>query len=271
VIVRKGALADNVPTRDLRVTKGHSLLIDDVLIPVEELVNHRSILWDDRAQAMTIYHIELATHDVLLADGAPAESYRDDGNRRLFGNANSGWDQPAKPPCAPVRTSGSVVDAAWRWLLDRAGPRPGLPLTDEADLHLLVDGQRLNPSARHGAAYAFDLPPRPHCVRIVSRAGVPQELGLARDRRALGVALRRIVLKRGATLRTLHANDAVLTDGFHAFEPDNRFRWTDGDAVIPDGVIRSALLAEPADRLAIELHVAATMRYAADGTAQAAA
>ena len=271
VIVRKGALADNVPTRDLRVTKGHSLLIDDVLIPVEELVNHRSILWDDRAQAVTIYHIELATHDVLLADGAPAESYRDDGNRRLFGNANSGWDQPANPPCAPVRTSGSVVDAAWRWLLDRAGPRPGLPLTDEADLHLLVDGQRLNPSARHGAAYAFDLPTRPHCVRIVSRAGVPQELGLARDRRALGVALRRIVLKRGATLRTLHADDAVLTDGFHAFEPDNRFRWTDGDAVIPDGVIRSALLAEPADRLAIELHVAATMRYAADGTAQAAA
>jgi hypothetical protein len=36
-------------------------------------------------------------------------------------------------------------------------------------------------------------------------------------------------------------------------------------------VIRSALRAEPADRLAIELHVAATMRYAADGTAQAAA
>ena len=40
----KGALADNVPHRDLRVTKGHSLYIDGVLIPVEELINHRSIL-----------------------------------------------------------------------------------------------------------------------------------------------------------------------------------------------------------------------------------
>jgi hypothetical protein len=44
VIVRKGALADNVPTHDLRVTKGHSLYLDGVLIPVEELLNNRSIL-----------------------------------------------------------------------------------------------------------------------------------------------------------------------------------------------------------------------------------
>jgi hypothetical protein len=43
VIVRKGALADNVPYYDLRVTKGHAFYVDDVLIPVEFLVNHRSI------------------------------------------------------------------------------------------------------------------------------------------------------------------------------------------------------------------------------------
>ena len=50
VIVLKGALADNVPAQNLRVTKGHSLYIDGVLIPVEFLVNHRTILWDDHAQ-----------------------------------------------------------------------------------------------------------------------------------------------------------------------------------------------------------------------------
>ena len=81
VIVCKGALAPNVPHADLRLTKGHSLFLDDVLIPVEFLVNHRSILWDDRAQEVSVYHIELDTHDVLVANGAPAESYRDDGNR----------------------------------------------------------------------------------------------------------------------------------------------------------------------------------------------
>jgi len=44
VIVRKGALADNVPNADLRVTRAHSFYLDNVLIPAEFLVNHRSIL-----------------------------------------------------------------------------------------------------------------------------------------------------------------------------------------------------------------------------------
>ena len=111
-----------MPHHDFRVTKGHSLYIDDVLIPVEFLVNHRSILWDDRAQEVTVYHLELDTHDVLLANGAPAESYRDDGNRWLFQNANSGWHLPPKPTLRPVLTGGPIVDAVWRRLLDRDGP-----------------------------------------------------------------------------------------------------------------------------------------------------
>jgi hypothetical protein len=112
--------------------------LDDVLIPVEFLVNHRSIEWNDRAQEVELYHIELDTHDVLIANGAPAESYRDDGNRWLFQNADSGWELPPQTPCAPVLTGGPIVDAAWRRLLDRAGPRRGLPLTDDHDLHVLA-------------------------------------------------------------------------------------------------------------------------------------
>ena len=77
-------------------------------------MNHRSITWDDRAQEVSIYHVELLTHDVLIADGAPAESYRDDGNRQLFRNANSGWGLPPQPACAPVLTGGPIVDAIWR-------------------------------------------------------------------------------------------------------------------------------------------------------------
>jgi hypothetical protein len=77
-----------------------------VLIPVEFLVNHRSILWDDRAQEVTIYHIELEMHDVLPANGVLAETCRDDGNRWLFHNANTGWLLPAPEPCAPVLAGG---------------------------------------------------------------------------------------------------------------------------------------------------------------------
>jgi hypothetical protein len=251
--------------RDLRVTKGHSLLIDDVLIPVEYLVNHRTILWDDRAQEVSLYHVELATHDVLLANGAPAESYRDDGNRWLFANANSAWDQAPQVPCAPVLTGGAIVDAAWRRLLDRAGPRPGVPLTDEPDLHLVVDGQRVDAARRRDGTHLFLIRNRQGAVRVVSRAGIPQELGLARDSRMLGVALRRIALSQGSRLRTLDAEDTAPIDGFHAFEAVNGFLWTNGDAVVP-----SSLFDGFSGPLTIELQVAATTRYLANSAVQAA-
>jgi len=236
VIVCQGALADNVPNRDLRVTKGHSLHIDDVLIPAEFLVNHRSILWDDVAQEVELYHIELETHDVLVANGAPAESYRDDGNRWLFRNANSGWGLPPQVPCAPVLTGGPVVDAVWRRLLERAGPRPDVPTTDDPDLHLMVDGRRVDVASGSDVWHIFRLAAPPTTVRIVSRAGVPQELGFARDPRCLGVALRQIMVTRDAQIRTIEAEDALLTDGFHDYEADNDIRWTDGDAGVPAGL-----------------------------------
>jgi Hint domain/Calx-beta domain len=260
VILRKGALADNVPHHDLRVTKGHSLYLDDVLIPVEFLVNHRSILWDDRAQEVALYHIELASHDVLLANGAPAESYRDDGNRWLFQNTSTSWDLAPQVPCAPVLTGGPVVDAVWRRLLKRSGPRPNLPLSEDPDLHLLVDGDRLDPVSRHGAAQIFHLSDRPAAVRIVSRAGAPAELGLARDPRVLGVALRRLVVRKGTRFEVIEANDGRLIDGFHVFEADCGFRWTDGDATIP-----AEVFAGYSGSLELILHIGDTAHYLLDG------
>jgi len=233
VILRKGALADNVPNRDLRVTKGHSFLLDNILIPVEFLVNHRSILWDDRTKETTIYHLELETHDILLANGAPAESYRDDGNRWLFQNGNSGWGLPPREPCAPVLTGGPLVDAAWRRLLDRAGPRPGLPLTDEPDLHLLVDGVRMNGCRYPGGIFEFALSATTGDIRLVSRAGAPAETGLARDPRVLGVAVRQLRVTRGAAMTLMSASDPAMAEGFHSYEKDNDFRWTDGAAPVP--------------------------------------
>ena len=45
--------------------------------------------------------------------------------------------------------------------------------------------------------------------------------------------VRQIRLWQGRQLRLLHAEDTALAEGFHAFEPDNGFRWTDGNAVLP--------------------------------------
>ena len=260
VVVRKSALADNVPNHDLRVTKAHSLYIDGVLIPVEFLVNHRSILWDDHAQEVSLYHIELETHDVLLANGASAESYRDDGNRWLFQNANSGWDLPPQEPCAPVLTGGPIVDAIWRRLLERASPGRSVPLTQEPDLHLLIDGKRMDAIERRAGMQMFRLPSRPGTARIRSRAAAPQELGLARDPRQLGVAVRRIVLADRTRQWMLAAEETTLAEGFHAFEPDNGIRWTDGDAEIP-----KELLAGIDGPCMLMLHLGGATQYLDDG------
>ncbi len=256
VIVRKGALANNVPHQDLHVTKGHSLYLDGALIPVEFLVNYRSILWDDRAREVQLHHIELATHDVLLANGAPAESYRDDGNRWLFANANTGWSLPPQTPCAPVVTGGSVVDAIWRRLLARAGGPLKRPTTADPDLHLLVDGVRIDGEQRINGGYLFDLPQVPAEVRLISRVVVPSELGSARDPRTLGVALRQVMLWQGPRVRVIEPADPSLRDGFHGFEPHLAARWTSGAARLP-----AALFDGLTGPCQLELRVACTARY----------
>jgi hypothetical protein len=53
---------------------------------------------------------------------------------------------------------------------------PRLPLTDDPDLHLLVNGQRLNPTLRVDDQYLFRLSAAPNTVRIVSRAAIPQDM-----------------------------------------------------------------------------------------------
>ena len=234
VIVRRHALADNVPNRDLRLTRGHALYLRNVLVPVEELINQRSILWDERAQGVEVYHIELATHDVLMANGAPVESYRDDGNRWLFQNANQGRRPPPRSPCAPLLTNGPIVDELWRQLLERAGPCTGVHLTGDADLHLLVDGRRVDALGRlEDGTHVFRLVTRPREVRLCSRAAVPQDLGIARDPRMLGVAVRRIVFAQPWRQRVICPDAQSLTDGYHEFEATNGLRWTDGDATVP--------------------------------------
>jgi hypothetical protein len=260
VIVRKGALADNVPNRDLHVTKAHSFYIDNVLIPAEFLVNHRTILWDDRAGEVEIYHIELDSHDVLIANGAPAESFRDDGNRWLFQNARSGWDLPPQEPYAPVLTGGRVVDEVWQRLLDRAGPHGLSPLTDDADLYLLVDGMRVEAREQSAMAYIFRLPSYPKSVVIGSRAAAPAELGFARDPRSLGVALQRVTIRQGSKFMLIDASDERLTAGFHDYEPAENIRWTYGYAELP--IQAFARFDEGAE---VTIHLGGSTRYRDDG------
>jgi hypothetical protein len=129
-------------------------------------------------------------------------------------------------------------------------------LTDDADLHLLIDGQRINGTVHADGVYEFRLSQTPRHAQIVSRAGVPKALGLTRDPRLLGVALRRIVVWRGRRLRVLDADSPALIEGFHGFEAEHGFRWTDGNAALPTSLFEGL-----SGTCTIELAVACTARY----------
>jgi hypothetical protein len=74
--VARFALSDEYPRRDLVLSPHHSLFIDGLLIPVQWLVNGKTITLADMndRSAFEYFHIEMETHEVVFAEGAPAET-----------------------------------------------------------------------------------------------------------------------------------------------------------------------------------------------------
>jgi hypothetical protein len=131
VRISKGAFGA-VPRRDLMLSPDHALYVEDVLIPVKYLVNGTTIVQVPMDE-VTYYHIELPQHNVLLADGLPAESYLDVGGRSDFANGggvihmhpNFALDEACEAMweaagCAPLRIAGEQFDRVVADLRNRA-------------------------------------------------------------------------------------------------------------------------------------------------------
>ena len=87
--VSRFAIDDQTPQRDLYLSQGHCLLIDGVLIPVKHLVNERSIAFDDDAktsETIEYFCVKLDTHQVIFAEGTPAETFRYCGGQIAWDN-----------------------------------------------------------------------------------------------------------------------------------------------------------------------------------------
>ncbi|HET6305560.1 MAG TPA: Hint domain-containing protein, partial [Rhodopila sp.] len=79
------AFGENRPQRALLLSPDHSVFVEDVLIPAKHLVNGTTVTRVDVA-SVTYYHVELPRHDVVLAEGLPAETYLETGARCAFEN-----------------------------------------------------------------------------------------------------------------------------------------------------------------------------------------
>nr|WP_298249141.1 Hint domain-containing protein [uncultured Halomonas sp.] len=89
VRVAQGALGDNIPSQDLTLTAGHGLIIDDLVINAGVLVNHDTIRFvpsQELPAIVTYYHVETENHEVIIANGTPAETYVDYIDRQAFDN-----------------------------------------------------------------------------------------------------------------------------------------------------------------------------------------
>jgi hypothetical protein len=76
VRIARSALAPHLPRADLYVTAAHSLLIDGVLVPAEMLINGTTITRYEASETdeLEYFHIKLESHDVVYAEGVPAET-----------------------------------------------------------------------------------------------------------------------------------------------------------------------------------------------------
>jgi hypothetical protein len=121
--IRTNAFGPGLPARDLPLSPGHPVLVGAYadcagghLVPVMCLINGTTIAREP-VSSVTYWHVELDSHDVLLAEGLPAESYYDMGSRPWFSGVNGPLvDSDFVPAgehgrCRPVAVDGPVIEA----------------------------------------------------------------------------------------------------------------------------------------------------------------
>lgn len=242
VHVRPGAFGPGQPAADLWLSPDHAVFAAGVLVPVRYLLNGSTIVQEPRAE-VTYWHVELARHGALLAEGLPCESYLDTGNRGAFAK-----DRPARrlplpaPPregalrvwreraCAPLVRSGAPLAALRARLLARAEAL-GHARTTDPGLALEVDGTALEPQC-YDDTLCLALPDGARQLVLRSRRFVPawsetaENEAAGADTRRLGVALAELTLDETA----VPLDAPRLAAGWHA--PESGLRWSDGAGAI---------------------------------------
>jgi hypothetical protein len=131
VCVAAHAFGEGLPGRNLFLSPDHAIFAEDVLIPVKHLIDGASVR-QVRAARVTYVHIELAEHQILLAEGLPVESYLDAGDRAGFSEGSvialhPEWGRHKSDVAmlkdalayAPVRVMGHEVERVKARLADR--------------------------------------------------------------------------------------------------------------------------------------------------------
>jgi autotransporter passenger strand-loop-strand repeat protein len=122
-----GAFGPGVPERDLRLSPQHAVYVDGHFFEAISLVNDMTVVVEHATQHVTYHHIELDGHDVMLAEGLPAESFLDTGNKNMFEHASAPMmlhadfrPQGDEGFCVPMVREGERLEAVRAMLIERA-------------------------------------------------------------------------------------------------------------------------------------------------------
>ncbi|ETF02516.1 hypothetical protein W822_06540 [Advenella kashmirensis W13003] len=277
VLFKKDSIADNVPHRDLTLSPGHHVSFDGTLVPAMMLVNGQTIVQQFNTKVFEYFHVELEQFDIMLAEGVPAESYVDTGNRSMFQNAAEVAMNPdfgpaeGRPQIEGIKVvqQGPVVEAIRKQLLARAEVLTGASRTTDAALCIEVNGTIVysTPEYSKEGVYHFALPANAGDVRILSRSAVVRDVTplARRDVRQIGVGLSGIAVSTAYGRQQIDLADTALT-GLNAAQDvkGTTMRWTNGAAVIPAALIGTS------DAATLELTVLRTYSYWSEAEGQKA-
>ena len=218
ICIKAGALDDNVPKRDLWISPNHAMYFENnggVLVEAKDLVNGVSIVQVARVEEVEYVHIELDTHDVIIAEGALSETFIDDDSRGMFHNADEYCALHSAATmatmvryCARRLQEGYEIEAVRRHIAPRAGLVSEEPSAGE--LRGYID--LIAPHVVEGWAQSVDHPEAPVCLDIFSGGRLIGQVLANRFRKDL--------------------EQANLGSGCHSF----RFAVPDGVTFTPDSV-----------------------------------
>jgi len=117
VKIERGAFNGVLPHSDLYLSYRHRLFINGLLIPAGDLINGISITRaESGSDPLEYLHIELECHDVIFANGAPAETLLGDESRVEFDNFDEyvslyGDALTVQAPYAPISARNNTRQA----------------------------------------------------------------------------------------------------------------------------------------------------------------
>lgn len=236
VTIAPGAFGPGRPRRALAISPLHAVFAADALVPAVLLVNGATIVRDASGFAVTYYHVELDRHEIVLAEGLPVETYRDNGNRARFAGA-LGTPGGYLPPCAGLVSGGARL-CDIRTALHRRALALGHRIVHDPGF-AAVTGSEVVASRRFGSRMILDLPRPAAGVVLRTACAVPAETDPAsEDRRRLGVCLGRV----RADGRLAVAEPGA---GWHDRASGDRGRWSMAEAEL--------FLPRPAQRISVEI------------------